>query len=177
MIKIISKVFFLLFVISFMGCDLISIKAFDKDLQAKKQIVYAEKACGQTLYNFEPGFARMTMPSDISIWILTNIKFKKETIDKWEGPTEAKERGTGDSEEFAFLTMNIAYKIFGIEYDFVLIDTDGDGLEDQASVALGDTVYDVWYIGNTLDTKPLFRFPFKDVFPEIDQGDQLAFNE
>ena len=67
--------------------------------------------------------------------------------------------------------MNIAYVRFEIEFDFVLVHTEnvrtveGGGRVNHASVAIGETYYNIYNLKDTSTDMPIeYRYKFSEVF-------------
>ncbi len=162
MFKFIHCIYLLLIVVLFSSCNMAY--NYIKYLAGAKEKEYRELAENHELYQINDGLNRVKQHSDISIWILKNVAFVNEEVDVWDNPETVVKREYGDCEDFALLTMNLAYQVFDFKYDLVLVDSDGDGVEDHATVATGETVYDIYYIGHTVDSPVLYRFTFDEVF-------------
>ena len=158
-----KKFLLLLSVFVLFGCK--SLTALDE----YRDSIYAERAAGHELYFGD--FHEILTAYDISPWVMSHIVYVADEEDSWDNPEEVLLRGYGDCDDFTILVMNIAYVVFGIEFDLVLVDTEKvrtieeGGVINHASIAIGEYVYDVYNFNQTsVDVPIAFRFTFWEVF-------------
>ncbi|TET97720.1 MAG: hypothetical protein E3J23_08560 [Candidatus Stahlbacteria bacterium] len=131
--------------------------------------IFSERASGHNIYYGD--FSEILVIEDISPWIMSRIVYMPDEGDKWDDPEVVLKRGYGDCDDFAILVMNIAYVVFGIEFDLVLVDTnlvriiEEGGDINHASVAIENIVFDVYNLSRySLDIPIAFRYTFWKVF-------------
>lgn len=131
--------------------------------------VFSARASGHNLYYGD--FSEILVLEDISTWIMARIVYVPDKTDSWDDPEVVLERGYGDCDDYALLVMNIAYIVFGIEFDLVLVDTnkvkiiEEGGTINHASVAIEDLVLNVYNLSQySLDVPIAFRYNFWYVF-------------
>jgi hypothetical protein len=86
-----------------------------------KDIVYSEYASNHNLYY--GNFDTVKALDYVVPWIWTFVRYAVEVIDVWSSPRTTVERGYGDCDDIVILAMNIAYVVFGIKFDLVLVNT------------------------------------------------------
>ncbi|MHA1348051.1 MAG: hypothetical protein ACTSO3_16740 [Candidatus Heimdallarchaeaceae archaeon] len=106
----------------------------------------------------------------IAAWIQHRIYYKEDMIETFTSPEDTLNRGSGDCDEFGILFQNIAYIVFGIKMDLVIVNTYSGrkivegGMGNHINVHYDGIVYSA-QLGNEYYTQDiLYIYSFDEVF-------------
>ena len=107
--------------------------------------------------------------TDIGYFLQRNISYRADVKEHFSSPENTIYRGYGDCEDYVLAFMNIAYIVFGIELEFLVVDSTNrtvvnGGYGDHIILGYhGKTYSGQW--GHELDyTNILYKYTFKEIF-------------
>lgn len=179
--KNVIKIVVVIVGIMFMGCNL------EPQAETVREVLtvfgnydseLGEKASGHIL-TYDNDWKTLENFQEIASWISDNVTYKADINDTWSNPQVVLDRGYGDCDDFALLFMNIAYIVFGIEMDFVLVFQESRTYEQGGDINHAEVRYNgdhyCIYSGNKIryEQACAYSYDFNQVFSNIEEIDSI----
>lgn len=132
-------------------------------------IAYYEELDPIKFYDFaEYDLSNIKTFTDIGYFLQAHITYKDDNPNKFSGAENTMKRGYGDCEDYVIVFINIAYIVFGIKMDLLIVDTTNrtvvnGGIGDHVIVGYNGKTYSGQW-GHELDyTNILYKYTFNEV--------------